>query len=189
VKANDRSEAIQLATDALDGFLQHMSVHMRLTFSAKFILGLTTKGQAFTAPPRFDFANTTYNLDQLKKAVEDAQRYVSLQDEQLLRSLQYFEHASWLFERRNRLADFGSRHFTFLISSIFLNLWKAASVIVGDPSVDRDYQRRYRDLGLDRQFFRDRIESLRELRNNVDVAHYRLSPVTKPFISSLTLWS
>ena len=63
---------------------------------------------------------------------------------------------------------------TTLAAAAFLFLWKALSAIVGDPSSDRDYQRRYRDLGLDYAFFRDTIEEIRRLRNEEDVAHYRI---------------
>jgi hypothetical protein len=175
VEANDRSAAIEQANKALDAFLQHLAVSMRLPFSARFLFGEAEDGQAFAAPPGFSLSVTHYNLEQLKTAVRDAERYASLQDQQLLRALQYFEHASWLFARRNQIADPGSRHFDFLIAAVFLNLWKAASSIVGDPTMDRDYQRRYRELGFDHTFFQDRIEKLRALRNEFDVAHYHLS--------------
>jgi len=175
IEANDRSSAIEQANEALDAFLQHLAVSMRVTYSARFLFGEAEDGQAFAAPPGFSISVTYYNLEQLKKAVRDAERYASLQDQQLLRALQYFEHASWLFQRRNQIADIGTRHFDFLIAAVFLNLWKAASTIVGDPSTDRDYQRRYRDLGFDYTYFRDRIERLRDLRNEFDVAHYHLS--------------
>jgi hypothetical protein len=62
-----------------------------------------------------------------------------------------------------------------LIASVFLNLWKAISVIVGDPNEDSDYQRRYKKLNLDYGFFKTKIEKIRYLRNTCDVAHYSLT--------------
>lgn len=61
-----------------------------------------------------------------------------------------------------------------LISAVFLNLWKAVSTIVGDPSHDRDYQKRYKKFGFDYQFFTSKIQLLNKLRNSYDVAHYSL---------------
>lgn len=71
--------------------------------------------------------------------------------------------------RRARVLTYKS-----LIASVFLNIWKAVSAVVGDPSQDADYQRRYRELSLTDDFFQTRIESMRKLRNDYDVAHYTL---------------
>jgi hypothetical protein len=51
-------------------------------------------------------------------------------------------------------------------------LWKALSTVLGDPSADKDYQRRYKKLGFDDTFFLQKVEHVRKLRNEYDVAHY-----------------
>lgn len=77
------------------------------------------------------------------------------------------------------LAETGSSHFDSFQAQLMVeaisNYWKAVSAIVGDPSVDRDYQRRYRQYGIDEAFFKGEIEWLRkDMRNQSGVAHYRL---------------
>ena len=86
----------------------------------------------------------------------------------------YFQHALWLVDQRGRVTDPYDTNAAMLISSIFLNLWKAASVIVGDPSKDKDYQKRHRALGLTDDFYNEKIMPLRRLRDDSDVAHYSL---------------
>ena len=98
----------------------------------------------------------------------------TLEDPVLDRALQYYEHAMFLFDRRNQIADLFSSHFRYMISEIFLNMWKAATAFIGDPSVDNDYRSRYRRLGIDREFFETKIEVVRNIRNDYDVAHYRI---------------
>lgn len=53
----------------------------------------------------------------------------------------------------------------------FLQYWKALTAIVGDPSSDRDHQARPRQLGLGRQFFRQKVRPMNEIRDKFDVAH------------------
>lgn len=53
----------------------------------------------------------------------------------------------------------------------FLQYWKCLTLIVGDPSKDKDHQIRPKSLGLGRQFFRARVSPLHDLRNSFDVAH------------------
>lgn len=86
------------------------------------------------------------------------------------------KQAHLLFSRRGFLTNPFFRQHSMLISTAFLNLWKAISTIVGDPSVDRDYQSRYKRLGFDYEFFTQKIEKVRDLRNHYDVAHYSLDP-------------
>lgn len=53
----------------------------------------------------------------------------------------------------------------------FLQYWKALTVIAGDASRDKDHQIRPTKLGLGREFFRQRVKPLNELRDRSDVAH------------------
>jgi hypothetical protein len=119
-----------------------------------------------------DFQQTRYNLDQVADALNSAATVAALADPTLDRALHYFEHALFFNARRRELAPPPSRHHRMIISAVFLSLWKAVTTIVGDPSRDADYQKRYRQFGLDRTFFETKIERLRTLRNDYDVAHY-----------------
>lgn len=68
-------------------------------------------------------------------------------------------------------ADSPDDHLVETLPIRFLQYWKALTVIVGDASRDSDHQKRPRSLGLGREFFRQRVRPLNELRDRSDVAH------------------
>lgn len=106
--------------------------------------------------------------------LEVASDRATLDDAALGKALDYYEHALFLSNAVPATVPVSMRTVDHLQAAAFLFLWKALSTIVGDPSTDRDYQSRYRALGLDYSFFRDTIEEIRRLRNEEDVAHYRV---------------
>ena len=65
------------------------------------------------------------------------------------------------------------RAHSYLAADIFSNYHRAASVIVGDPSKDKDYQSRYKKMGLSDEDWKN-VERVRKLRNDYGVAHYDL---------------
>ncbi len=161
----------------LEVFLQHLAVDQRRPFSYEVLYAESEDGKTYPPPRLVTMTSVTmYNLGSLRESIRKAQRFASIDDDRLQRALQYFEHALFLYEARNEISNMFSRHYRYLISAVFLNLWKSVSTIVGDPSVDRDYQSRYKKLGLDQAFFEQKIERLRTLRNDYDVAHYHISP-------------
>ncbi len=177
VDALDHREAQKKGIQSVDRFLQHLSVSARRVFTFRLLICDTPTGETFPVPTLVGLAHvTTYDLPGLVSNIKEAESYASFVDQRLQRALEYYEHAQLLYERRGSIADMTSRHFTRLVATVLLNHWKAVSTVVGDPSVDRDYQSRYRQLGFDRQFFKNRIEVLRNLRNKYDVAHYSLAP-------------
>ena len=117
---------------------------------------------------------TSYNLLALESALEQAASSVAFEDLRLTLAIDYYQQALLLFGSRRLISDPLFRQHSMLISAAFLNLWKAISSIVGDPSIDNDYQSRYRNLGFDYEFFQEHIEKVRELRNDFDIAHYSL---------------
>jgi hypothetical protein len=178
LEAEDHSTAYQRAIPPLESLLAHLAVDLRHTFSHRPIEIRDAQGRPYRVPVRMDFQVTLYKLDQVADAFNTAATVAALADPTLDRALHYFEHALFLFARRRELAPPMTRHHGMIISAVFLNLWKAVTTIVGDPSRDRDYQKRYRQFGMDRTLFRTKIERLRELRNDYDVAHY--APTTAP---------
>ncbi len=133
-------------------------------------------GDLYPVPRNIELAYVTaYNLERMKRNIELAQEFLSLSDLKLDKAIQYFEQAIMLNKERSKIAPIFSRNHSQIVSSIFLNLWKALSVVVGDPSVDSDYQKRYKTLGFDYDYFKTKIEWIRELRNDYDVAHYSIS--------------
>ena len=179
-------EAYQSAVSRVESFLAHLTIEIRRTFASGAVYFVDADGQPYPPPKWTDlFTVTTYNLPALAGSARVAADSTSVTDARLSRSLHYFEHALFLYENRRNLALAGSSHYRSLIAAVFLNLWKAVSTIIGDPSRDRDYQRRYRRFGIDKAFFDTRIERLRNLRNDYDVAHYELSAATGEQIEGL----
>jgi hypothetical protein len=175
VEASTSHEGYDTVVDVLERFLQHLSVSQRRPFMYKPLIIESEDGKLYPVPKVLSLGSVThYHLEQLSKDIQEAEAACFLEDAVLDRALQYFEHALLLNEKRGQIAPTLSRHYRYLISAVFLNLWKAVSVIVGDPSHDRDYQRRYRQFGFDYQFFTSKIQHLNSLRNSYDVAHYSL---------------
>ena len=119
---------------------------------------------------------TIYNLAELTEKLRKASEIVNTRDPALEKSLAYFHHATLLknmawpsvFDDREEDAV-GSLLFG---SEAFLNYWKAATAIVGDRTKGDDSAERTMRLGLSSDYYPSRIEPLRQLRNDYDVAHY-----------------
>jgi hypothetical protein len=104
-----------------------------------------------------------------------------LDDPRLSKSLMYREHAAFLFETRLRVGFF-TPHFSFLLTSAYLNMWKAITTILGDPSIDSDYQSRFLNFGLPKGYWDGHVRPLKKIRGDVDVAHYSLETDTIPIV-------
>jgi len=173
IESNSHSEAYNLAVTALDKFLQHLSLGLKTLFSFNPILFIDETDKIYLIPKTTSMATVTmYNLSCVSKEIERAANIFPISDALIEKALEYYEHALFLFDNSLKLVDVNSRHFRYLISSIFLNLWKAITTIIGDPSSDSDYQSRYRSLGFDYDFFVNKIKWIKNLRNNSDVAHH-----------------
>jgi hypothetical protein len=175
-EADDAEEGKARVRTLVDTFLQHLALKYNITFSYNGVVMEDEEGNRYpirvVGMPIADFRG--YNLDELRQELRLVQQYVDLDDDPLSRALTYFEHALWLFERLNPDEIGSQRHRAQLASSIFLNLWKAVTAVVGDPSRDRDYQSRYRRFGLDYDFFKDGISKIKRMRDDLDVAHHSL---------------
>lgn len=66
-----------------------------------------------------------------------------------------------------------------MISSCFLHLYKAATAVAGHPTKKDRHQKLTNELGLDPEFSTVRLKALREIRNDFDVAHYSVQPVSR----------
>lgn len=167
---------MRAARFTLDSYLRHLMIEEPRPFSVKPLFAETDDGRATRAPfGSTTLANVTgYDLAALREHIEEAATFADLVDERLDRALDYFSHALFLYNQRIEIAGPFSPHQKFLVSSVFLNFWKAATTIIGDPSDRKDrFQKRFLDIGLPEDF-RSRIENLKKLRDNFDVAHYSL---------------
>jgi tetratricopeptide (TPR) repeat protein len=175
VDSNTSNDAYSIVLQALETFLQHLTLDQARPFTYEALIIESEDGQLYRIPTIITLGNNAvYDLDKLRQDIQAAEASYHLQDSKLERALQYFDHALFISEKRKQIADIFSRHYRYLVTSVFLNLWKAVSTIVGDPSSDRDHQRRYKQFGFDDDFYRSKIKYLHTLRNNYDVAHYSL---------------
>ena len=176
-EATDRSIALETGLGIVDRFLQRLALEHGRRFSARPLF-LEDETQALVPLPFTVFSGTVtvFNLPELKTQIETAATNLDVHDDRLQKALDYYEHALFLSSAAPQADGLAQSHRTasHLLAAAFLFLWKALSVVVGDPSIDKDYQSRYRALGLDHKFFTETIEDIRRGRNDDDVAHYRL---------------
>lgn len=175
VEAVSSREAYATASDCLERFLRHLCLSQGTAFSFNPLVIEDEHHNLYGVPRQIGLGRwTIFHLDQLKTAISQAEASYPVSDDRFDRALEYYEHATFLYSRRQDFSAMNSPHFRSLIASVFLNVWKAISAVIGDPSTDSDYQRRYRALGLSDDFFATQIEHVRRLRNDYDVAHYTL---------------
>jgi hypothetical protein len=176
VEAEDHRVATELARDAADRFAKHLTLGVGRSLSATLIAVEDQDGQRCPMLHRKElFSITTYGLDELRAEVRRAQSASAISDNQLDRALDYFDHATFLIGNADEFASRGGpRHYDFFASAIFLNLWKAVTVIIGD-STESDFQSRYKKFGFTYEFFSDEIGRLKTLRDSYDVAHHHIS--------------
>ena len=173
--ASRGKEAYDKIVHSLDRFMKHLTLTTGQLYSFKVLFVEAENGSLYPLPRRVNMMSLVgYDLDRLGSDIDTAEKMSSLSDPVLERALQYYEHSLFLFEKRGQITDILSSHFRYMISEIFLNMWKAASTVIGDPTVDKDYSSRYLRLGIDEEFYRAKVEAARKFRNDYDVAHYRL---------------
>jgi hypothetical protein len=171
-------EAEAAVLGAVDRFTQLLAIDRSAYFSAEFLRATFLSGgtEELSRQPKRVLLGTikVYNLSEFKNSLHWALAAVSLtSDAKLAKALDYCNHAQFLNRMRRDLPMGYLRAHSYLAADIFSNYYRAASVIVGDPSKDKDYQSRYRKMGLSDDDWK-RVERVRELRNDYGVAHYDL---------------
>lgn len=191
-KAKSNEEALTLATNTANKLVFLLTLitakksEITTVFKHRLRKATDQYGRdVLTKWPAYKFKVVWYQLGSLKQKLKWAFSHTShLNDTVLEKSLKYFYYALFLNLRRGELRPTGfSNHmestekvvYKFLVSDIILNLYKSVSTIVGDPTKDKDYQKRYKKFGIDKSFWENNIEELRKLRNDWDVAHYSIS--------------
>jgi hypothetical protein len=180
VDASDRGTALRQGVARFELFLRLLSLEYGNTFSYEVLQIESADGELEVnpGPKMLEMARVTmFNTEQLVGHIATAAASSQLDDPRLCKSLMYREHAAFLFETRLRVGFF-TPHFSFLLTSAYLNMWKAITTILGDPSIDRDYQSRFRNLGLPKGYWDEYVKPLKKIRDDVDVAHHSLETDT-----------
>lgn len=173
------AERAQLAADRVlanvDLLLQSLTSMYGDRFFASLLSAEDSQGvpQAVqTGPKAVQLLKATlFNIEELRDRVTRAADWASNADTAAKKALFYFEHACLLNEFAQTL-PLTSPHVAFSRALAFLQLFKALTSIVGDPSSDRDYQSRCKRLGLAKDFWQTKARPLYDIRNEEDVAHY-----------------
>lgn len=169
----------QVATDQalsyMEVLLQSLTAMYGERFSASALSVQDSDGAA--QPVRIGDTNihymkvTAFNSEELRDRFFIATNWAATADSAAKKALFYFEHACLLNEFAETLA-ISLPHASFSRALAFLQLFKALTTIVGDPSSNRDYQRRCKRLGLAKDFWQLKVRPLYDIRNDEDVAHY-----------------
>lgn len=177
VAADDAATALEVANALVTEFLGHLSLSQARAYQKELVVFEDEDGSVYPVPRYVTFVTvTTYNLESMRHDILEAQESMGIADSRLSRAIHYFQLAHLLFERRSQIADVASPLHTDTIGAAFLCLWKAVTVILGDPARRQDrYQKRYRQLGY-ADDVKARLDELKTLRDDFDVAHYSLEP-------------
>lgn len=175
VDAQHAQVAADKALTYMEVLLQSLTAMYGERFSASVLSVQDAAGAA--QPARIGDVNIHYmkvmafNAEELRDRFSMATNWAATADSAAKKALFYFEHACLLNEFAETLIT-SLPHASFSRALAFLQLFKALTTIVGDPSSNRDYQRRCKRLGLARDFWQLRVRPLYDIRNDEDVAHY-----------------
>jgi hypothetical protein len=169
--ATDDAQALQRGVELVSRFCSFLSFNCGSYCSAE-LLQATTERRRLLLPKAVQLlALRTYNLSGLSSQIADATAAANVPSNPVLdKAVAYFYHALLMSEQQ--ITNPLSTHSKLMISEVILNYYKAVSTIIGDPSVDNDYQSRYKRFGIPKPLWDD-AERLRKLRNEHDIAHYR----------------
>lgn len=174
VEAIDLNEAYYKANNILEEFLKNLGLSSGILFTYEAFQFEAENGEFHNLPRYIEFPTArVYNLVKLKQDFYEAAKYHNLEDARLSKAIDYLEQAQLLFLRIGNITSPFSRHYSQLFASIYLNLWKSITVVIGD-SRERDFQSRYKKLGFDFNYFKNNIEPIKRMRDDFDVAHYSL---------------
>lgn len=189
VDATNALQAYDLTTKVAHIIARNLSLGRGELFSFKPV---SISDGVTTGPPIFQVSiplgvYAPYDLDMIRRDAAAGELVIKHRDLVMDKALVYYEHGLYLYETLQAAehgpqgiqdhVDFLSTHFALTLADCMLNWWKAITTIIGDPAVAIEkpgYNSRYRQLGLTEEFFRSRIEPLRKLRNDADIAHYSL---------------
>ncbi len=183
VKAESDRTAIEMARNLTEAILLRWAVYSGGTrFTARTVQMTDAEGKVYPISRTMVLLSIrSYDLSSLKGNLVDAVKGASLQDERLVRALAYFDRFLLLQEMASNSSylDPFAREAGYLASEMMLNLYKSITSILGDPTIDSDYQSRFKMIGLKDGFWEDRVKPIKRIRDDLDVAHYTIKDATQ----------
>lgn len=176
IDAADPIEAFRQAMADVSRFLRMLSATRGMLYSARPLSIVDSELRPTRIPDPIGLGSfKIYDLPGIRVHIDRASTTIRIADERLEKATLYLQNALLLMEmfygKPNPILtiDFNA------VGLIVLELWKACTTIVGDPSVKKDrYQSWYRSIGIPEPTKLD-LDKLNMLRNDFDVAHYSLS--------------
>lgn len=172
ITAEDQSQATERADESVAKYVRGLMLERGYEFQGTLTHITDETGEERSLQVGLGSPSSTYSLRKMRRAMNAAAAMSSNDDAVLQKALIYMEHAQVLMHASHFHPHLESR--AFLIAPAFLSVWKALTVILGDPSTDRDYQSRVRRFGFPRGFWTDRVKPIKDVRDSMDVAHYSL---------------
>jgi hypothetical protein len=125
-----------------------------------------------------------YSLPTLKSDLKDAAKTSHVMDERLQKAILYMQNALLMLNSfHGKPVPISTTDFN-VTSLIVLELSKACTAVMGDPSVKKDrYQKRFRDIGITAEI-KASVDKLNRIRNSYDVAHYSLAVDKKQLLEN-----
>jgi hypothetical protein len=152
IESADDQQAVERGIEIVNRFCALLSLNSGSYFTAEIVQATTESPQQRRRVPLPQviplLSVTAYNLEGLAQQIDATALACSISDPILDKATAYFYHALFMANAKERVTNFLSFHANLIISEIILNYYKAVSTIIGDPSIDRDYQSRYRRFGI-----------------------------------------
>ena len=126
IDADSEETALRRGTTLFEDFLRRLTALQGDLFQSELLQIESEIGGISVRPgPReIRLLNVTaYNLETFSENLQKAASRSHIKDERFEKSILYYEHARLLFTLRNHI-DSLSSHYSFLIASVYLQLWK-----------------------------------------------------------------
>ena len=147
IEETDYATSEKTVLGAVDRFIQLLSFNRESYSRAEFIQATERTGDQYRParqPRKIPLGKIQfYNLHAFTESLSWAFQACPLTaTAELAKALDYFNHAQFLMKVRDDLPPGYLRAHGYLAADIFSNFYKAASVLVGDPTKDKDWQSR-----------------------------------------------
>jgi hypothetical protein len=130
---------------------------------------------------------TLYSIPKVVRGFDEALTMMQTTDPVFEKAILYFDHATLISENMFRWTEWNRDNMPLMVADALLNYWKAITCVLGDWSKGEDLRANCKALGFPDDFYANKIDPIKEARNNYDLAHYDLDPrrVEKAVVENL----
>lgn len=176
LQATDFPSAQMAARKVMDALLARLSLTTGIPFHREVLKFSSADGRLMPGLGKWSIHAVAFNTEELTAQIRQAEALSNISEPALERALAYFQHASLLLYRRETILDEFESQGGLLLASVFLNLWKAITAVIGEPGAGDSPEKRCETIGLPADFYRTQIRPIARARHTYDVAHYSLDP-------------